>query len=156
MNGPERRTRDRLEFPELKDRLGEDPARFLDRDLVGDRDAQRMIRDRIDGIDFLEELSVWRAVERKLADHYDREPRPGVISALDERGIWLEEHGDRDERTTRIDRGPPLESCAVFLDENGEERSSRSVHRKSSPFGYELDDYGSDSEAVVTDGGEEQ
>lgn len=150
-----RRTRDRAEFPRLRDRLGEDPATFLDRDLVGDRSAQRMVRDRISGIDTLEVLSAWRAVERKLAEHHDREPRQGVIDALDERGLWLEEHGDRDDRVTRIDRGPSLESCVVFLDEDGEERSSRSVHRKSSPFGYDLEDYGA-AEAVATDGGTDE
>jgi len=151
-----RRTRDRVDFPKLQQRLGEDPAKFLDRDLVGDRNAQRMVRDRISGIDSLEVLSVWRAVERKLATHHDREPRQGVIDALDERGLWLEEHGDRDERATRIDRGPALESCVVFLDEDGNERSSRSVHTKSSPFGRDLDAYGTDSESVATDGGEDR
>lgn len=151
-----RRTRDRVEFPRLRDRLGEDPATFLDRDLVGDRGAQRMVRDRISGIDSLEVLSAWRAVERKLGEHHDREPRQGVLDALDERGLWLEEHGDRDDRVTQIDRGPPLESCTVFVDEDGEERSARSVHRKSSPFGYDLDAYGTDSEAAATDGGTDE
>lgn len=151
-----RRTRDRVEFPRLQERLGEDPAKFLDRDLVGDRNAQRMVRDRIAGIDSLEVVSAWQAVERHLADHYDREPRKGVVDALAERGQWLEEHGDRDERSTRIDSGPSLESCVVFLDENGNERSSRSVHTKSSPFGRDLDAYGTDSEAVATDGGTDE
>ncbi|WP_311170660.1 hypothetical protein [Halobellus ordinarius] len=154
MNG--RRTRDRVEFPKLKDRLGEDPARFLDCDLIGNPHAQRMVRDRIAGIDSLEVLSAWRAVEKKLADHHDREPRQGVLDALDERGIWLDEHGDRDERATEIDRDPPLESCAVFLDEDGNERETRGTYQSSSPFDRDLDAYITDSEdpAVATDGGE--
>ncbi|MFB6091617.1 MAG: hypothetical protein ABEK02_01255 [Haloquadratum sp.] len=150
-----RRTRDRVEFPRLRERLGEDPARFLDRDLVSDPAAQRMVRDRIAGIDSLEVLSAWRAVERKLAEHHDREPRQGVLDALDERGIWLDEYGDRDDRTTRIDRGPPLESCAVFLDEDGNERESRYVYESSSAFGRDLDAYlDTDESTVATDGGE--
>ena len=153
-----RRTRDRVEFHRLRERLGEDPARFLDRDLVGDRDAQRMVRERIAGIDSLEVLSAWRAVERNLADHYDREPRQGVLDALDERGTWLDEHGDRDERASPIDRGPPLESCAVFLDEDGNERKSRRTYQSPSPFDRDLDAYLSDSEesTVATDGGEDR
>jgi hypothetical protein len=153
-----RRTRDRVEFPRLRDRLGEDPARFLDRHLVGDRDAQRMVRDRIKGIDSLAVLSAWRAVEKKLADHHDREPRQGVLNLLDERGIWLDEHGDREDRAQRLDRGPPTESIAVFLDEDGNERTSRDTYQSSSAFGRDLEAYLSDSEesAVATDGGEKQ
>lgn len=81
----------------LKQKLGENPARFLDHDLVErgnrhtDRTLQRLVRARIRGIDRLEVVNAWIAVERKL----DRGPRDRIIDLLEERKVYLEEHGGR-------------------------------------------------------------
>lgn len=82
----------------LKQKLGENPARFLDHSLVerGNRHTdftlQRLVRARIRGIDRLEVVNAWIAVERKL----DRGPRDLVIKLLEERKAYLEDHGERD------------------------------------------------------------
>jgi len=108
-------------FPNLQADIGEDPARFLDRDLfehgisyLDDRDEpdfekgdQRLvregkvsapgekIRDRIAGIDTITVARAWRAVERGL----DRTPEGGrnvVIRFIEDRIDELEEQGERD------------------------------------------------------------
>lgn len=108
-------------FPQLQEDLGEDPARFLDRDLfdhgqvrleerdeadfeagrqrlVRDGDVSapgEMIRDRIHGIDEIAVARGWKAVERRL----DRTPEGGrdvVIGMLEHRMDELEQHGERD------------------------------------------------------------
>jgi hypothetical protein len=93
-----RRDADRERFPGLRDDLGEDPARFLDRPLFdGDEHTASpgaIMRARIRGIDYLATLRAWKAVERNL----DRGPRDRVIEMLEDREQWLLEHGDRDER----------------------------------------------------------
>ncbi|MFC4550076.1 MULTISPECIES: hypothetical protein [Halorussus] len=82
----------------LKRKLGENPARFLDHDLVEhgsghtDHTLQRLVFARIRGIDRLEVVNAWIAVERKL----DRGPRSRVIDLLEERRAYLEEYGERD------------------------------------------------------------
>ena len=94
----------------LKRKLGENPARFLDHDLVErghrhtDHTLQRLVRARIRGIDRLEVVNAWIAVERKL----DRGPRDQIIDLLEERKDYLEDHGERpDLRTTSLDERPP-------------------------------------------------
>ncbi len=111
----------RERFPRLEEDLGEDPARWLDRDLFGhgisrlkDRDAPaynegdqrlirddkvsepgQMIRDRINGIDEIGTANAWMAVERGL----ERTPDGGrdvIIGLLEQRIGELEEHGERD------------------------------------------------------------
>jgi len=111
----------RQRFPRLLEDIGEDPARFLDRDLfehgqvrLEERDVVawdesnqrvardsdvsapgRMLRDRIQGIDHLEVARAWRAVERAL----DRTPEGGrdvIIDALETRIAELEADGERD------------------------------------------------------------
>jgi len=111
----------RERFPEALESIGEDPARWLDRDLfdhgiarLEDRDepdfesgAQRivrdsdvsspgtMIRDRIQGIDRLGVAGSWIRVEREL----ERTPEDGrdvVIQMLRDRIAELEANGERD------------------------------------------------------------
>jgi hypothetical protein len=110
------------EYPveQVVEQIGEDPGRFLDRDLfeheqvrlegrdnagyteghqrvVRDSDVSApgaMIRDRIQGIDRLAVAASWMAVERSLA----RTPDGGrdiVIELLRDRIAELEEHGER-------------------------------------------------------------
>lgn len=82
-------------FPRVSDAIGEDPGRYLDRDLEG---ARELIEARIRGIDFLETARAWIAVERNLGRDPEGGPRPEVLELLQEREAYLEEHGDRDER----------------------------------------------------------
>ena len=82
----------------LQAKLGENPARFLDHDLVEygashtDETLQSLVTARIRGIDYLEVVNAWIAVERKL----DRGPRDRVISLLEQRKAHLEENGERE------------------------------------------------------------
>jgi hypothetical protein len=85
-------------FPRIVERIGENPARFLDRDLTtstpeGHAKPSLMLEARIDGIDFVDVAIAYLAVETQL----DREecPRSGVIDRLEARKEWLQDHGDR-------------------------------------------------------------
>ena len=82
-------------FPNLKDDIGEDPARYLDQDLTTGRE---LIEARIRGIDYLATVRAWMAVERHLGRGLGGRPRPEVIDLLQEREAVLEAEGDRDDR----------------------------------------------------------
>ncbi|WP_154018474.1 hypothetical protein [Halolamina rubra] len=110
----------REQFPGLRADLGEDPARWLDRDLfshgvtrleardapayneasqhvVRDTDVSapgELIRDRISGIDEIAVARAWKAIERRL----ERTPEGGrdvVIGYLEDRIDELEANGER-------------------------------------------------------------
>ncbi|WP_373190014.1 hypothetical protein [Halolamina sp.] len=112
---------DRQRFPDLAEDIGEDPARFLNRDLfehgqvrLEERDHSEfnegnqrvvrdeavsapgeMIRDRIQGIDDLAVARAWRAIELRL----ERTPEGGrgvVVGFLEDRIDKLEADGERD------------------------------------------------------------
>lgn len=88
---------DRETFPRLLDDLGEDPARWLDRDVLSDQDRAEMIKALIRGMDTLERVRAWKAVERALGRGPADGPREGVMRLLEQREAYLES----------ID-GPPL------------------------------------------------
>lgn len=104
MNGKPAHLSDREGFPVLRERYGYDPARFLDQTLMESGESstaesgQMLARAVIRGIDTLEKCRAWRAVELRLADRYDREPREAVLGWIEEREAFLEEHGDREDR----------------------------------------------------------
>lgn len=174
----------------LKDDLGEDPGRFLDRDLLSrpiayhrvddehggtrmetrpDTDcstAATLVSARIRGIDRLDRLSAWRAVERKL----DRGPRPKVMALLQEREQVLQEHGERPDRLDEQDRRDlePTESVVEWPERDEGERSAMFSSERAfgGPGGtsdtddkgeteYQSDDHSDPRETVATDGGEE-
>jgi hypothetical protein len=111
-------TTERQRFPKKAEQIGEDPARWLDRDLLkrtcvrqqADQTASRqqvrliedtdtstpakLLRARIRGIDKLSVLARWYEVENQL----DRGPRDQVIALLDERKRDLKELGERPDR----------------------------------------------------------
>jgi hypothetical protein len=101
---------DRERFPSLKEDIGEDPARYLDHDLIerGSRATsttlQPLVRARIRGIDEIGVVRAWIAVERRL----DRGPRESVIELLEERLAYLQEYGEREDRVD-LDAVPPAE-----------------------------------------------
>jgi len=111
----------RQHFPGMQEDLGEDPARWLDRDLfshgitrleerdspgyneasqrvVRDADVSapgELIRDRISGIDKVAVARGWKAIERRL----ERTPDGGrdvVIGYLEDRIDELEANGERE------------------------------------------------------------
>lgn len=106
----------------IRDQIGEDPARYLDKDLLepplmrtetvrrNHHDEVRLIPDRdvapegimaiarIRGIDKLERVRAWQAVERRLGRGSDGGPREFIMDALDEREQTLLEIGDRSDR----------------------------------------------------------
>lgn len=131
---------DREQFPKLQESIGEDPARWLDRDLVTpgatridvrhgkarlfpDRDvssAATFVRARIRGIDRIEVCRAWKAVERALGRGPDDGPREQVIAMLEKREQELEVIGERPDRLEHGPRLPPswttTESVAVWTD----------------------------------------
>jgi hypothetical protein len=149
---------ERHEFPAFREELGEDPARFLDRDLLAkperpvyDTDdrgrtvvrwrpdmasaAGVLVRDRIRGIDDVDVLTAWRQVERRLARGEDGGPRDRVLKWLDEREAELRDLGERPDRLPfgpRRRREKPDDRDVFEWDtDDGEQRSTfRSVSRR--------------------------
>lgn len=76
--------------------IGEDPGRWLDRDLVEygpahtDRTMQRAVHARIHGIDSRDVIDAWQTVEVRLG----RGPRKQVMAWLNQRDQQLAEGGD--------------------------------------------------------------
>jgi len=147
----------------LKRKLGENPARFLDHELVDrgsrhtDRTLQRLARARIRGIDKIGVVNAWIAVERKL----DRGPRDRIIDLLEERKAYLEEYGERpdlataslDERPSRYqphDRDLP-EAEVTIVTRDGERVPIEERPTRAS-VGNSLNSEGSGR--IATDGGE--
>lgn len=94
----------RESFPQLREDLGEDPARYLDAPMFIDGNREPPLFTafaRIRGIDRLEVANAWLAVERRL----DRGPRDPVVEALEDRIAYLEEAGERPE-TVPTEEGP--------------------------------------------------
>ena len=128
-NGKPAPSHDRKRFPSLREDIGEDPARWLDRDLVTpecrkvqvSRDRSRspadvrlvpdravssgeaFVRARIRGIDRIAVCRAWRAVERALGRGPDGGPRERIIALLEQRERELEDIG---ERPDRLEHGP--------------------------------------------------
>jgi hypothetical protein len=90
---------------QIREDVGEDPGRWLARDLLddpgGDMDSREWLATRIDGIDRLDVLRAWLAVERRLANERGRAPREPVLELLEDREQELEREGDRWERLDR-------------------------------------------------------
>lgn len=136
---------ERERFPKLAEEIGEDPARFLDHDLV-ERGSSRtsstgqdLLRARIRGIDEKKIARAWIAVERRL----DRGPRSTVLEWLEDRLAYLEDHGDREERLD-FDSIPPREERVTPRTAEAYE-SMETVTPK--PRSYEL--WGSPSERLA-------
>jgi hypothetical protein len=142
-------TSDRARYPEIKTLHGEDPARWLDWQILGDQDREFMVRTRIASIDEIGLCRAWIAVERDL----DRQTRQSVISRLKKRIQELEEIGERPDRLEFGPRRPPelqddVETRVSYVDDDGKRVPWDEVDR-----GVGL---GSRSGlAVATDGGED-
>jgi hypothetical protein len=118
---------DRAEYPDRKQEIGEDPARWLDQDLlertavqqevdptsefgeirlVEDTDVStpgQLVLSRIRGIDSKLVIRHWLEVEHDL----DRGPRDTIVDALQERAETLKEIGERPDRLPEGPRRPP-------------------------------------------------
>lgn len=133
------RMRDRRRFD---DEHADEAARFLDRDI----DRVDIAKAVIAGIDRLERVRAWMAVERALG-RANGDPRTAVMSLLDEREQFLEEVGERPDRNVRreIEDVPAVD--AEYPDRPDiETADDRTVFRSAGAF----------SGAVATDGGEKQ
>jgi len=121
----------REQFTEIAERIGEDPARYLDSDVVerGRGHTTSTGRDllfaRIRGIDRLGVINAWIQVERAL----ERGPREPVITLLERRRDWLLENGDSEDRPDG-EREPSAPKEVVFLDEDGEPYERSSIEAK--------------------------
>ncbi|GGN92194.1 hypothetical protein [Haloarcula pellucida] len=98
--------RERMRCPNLAERIGEDPARWLDADLLRNAGRKQLVFSLINGIDSLERVAAWHAVEMRLAnDRYADEarnpldePRAAILQRLDQREEWLRLNGERPDR----------------------------------------------------------
>lgn len=116
--------RDRQVYPHVEDRVGEDPSRFLDREILtrpaikrskrtddGHRrvpdtnvgDPLEFIAARISGIDRLGVIGAWQAVEydliRSPGEHWrDQGGREKILELLYDRAAELEANGGREEQ----------------------------------------------------------
>lgn len=97
------RRRNREVYPHVEEQIGEDPARFLDREL--DSEVLRFIESRISGIDRLEVLAAWGDVERNLIrtpdGSYTEAGRDRILDLLEQRARELETLGEREDRLER-------------------------------------------------------
>jgi hypothetical protein len=140
-------TRDRERFPEIAEEIGEDPARWLDRDLLestpGDETETWRLQRRVDGIHSLEVARRWAEVEREL----ERGPREVVMDMIRERVAALNRHTTLEELLEETDvdarreATPSTSSEVVWTDRTD---GVRTVN-KPDPNRYR---------ATATDGGE--
>jgi len=165
---------ERLRCPRLADDIGEDPARWLDQDLLSHPARRKLVFSLIDGIDSIERIRAWRGVEKKLANDRFAEqarnplskPRAKIMQRLDQREEWLELHG---ERPDRLPYGPrrPCECCdgeAEVTPEDLRERDKAAAQRlvdSHQAGGVDTDETSARTEAstigaFATDGGEDQ
>lgn len=108
------------QFPDIAEKISENPARFLDRDVLGTTPAGEskpslLLEARIRGIDYIDVVDAYLQVELAL----DREdcPRQGVVALLNQRKQWLREHGERPRGPkTPHDEIPSTESNVVWAD----------------------------------------
>lgn len=165
--------RERMRCPKLAARIGEDPARWLDADMLSNSSRKDLVFSLIDGIDSIERLEAWRAVEKRLAnDRYAdearnplSEPRAAIMQRLDQRAEWLALHG---ARTERLPLGPrrPCDCCgdesgvsAADLRDRDETAAERLVEGYS-PDGVDTSETTVETETATlgqyaTDGGED-
>lgn len=135
---------DRQSFPTVKDRIGEDPARFLDVSVYTPDEESSPLSTalaRIRGIDRLEVLAAWEAVERALGNERGdatREecPRKGILYPIEDRRRELEEHGERaDQLEHRLDEADDVEKRTAYAVRDGErvplEEAQRTAGEKS-------------------------
>ena len=170
--------RGREEFATLVEDIGEDPARFLDRDLfdhgitrLEERDAPafdeanqcvvredvvsapgKMIRDRIDGIETIAVARAWKAIERRL----ERTPEGGrdvIIGLLDDRIDELEANGERDLPGRSAEE---LRELGVEAFEAVEKGDVVIRGPDGEPTGRSEGTTASQKLAAMTDGGEEE
>jgi hypothetical protein len=142
-------TRGRERFPETREEIGEDPARWLDRDLLestpGDKSEKWRLQRRVDGIHSLQVAEKWAEVEREL----ERGPRDPVMDMIRERVAYLNHHRTLEELLEETDvearreETPSTDSVVSWPDRDGGERSENTVD----PDRYR---------ATATDGGERE
>jgi hypothetical protein len=162
--------RQRRRFDELKDQIGEDPARWLDWDLFTNGHRRQLVRSLIKGIDTVERVRAWKAIERRLADQDDRKPRAKIMQWLDQREEWLELHGERPDRLQERDEPrdlPPVKTKFPDRDDidTASDRSTFSSERAFGPLeeryphlfddGPAVDETSEPTGEVATDGGDQ-
>ncbi|RLM33501.1 MULTISPECIES: hypothetical protein [unclassified Haloarcula] len=166
--------RERLRCPRLVEDIGEDPARWLDQDLLSHPDRRKLVFSLIDGIDSIERIRAWRGTERKLASDRVAEkarnplekPRAKIMQRLEQREKWLELHG---ERPDRLPCGPrrPCDCCdgeSEVTPEDLRERDEAAAQRLVESYqadGVDTSETSPETEAstlgaFATDGGEPQ
>lgn len=159
--------------PPAPDPSEPNPGRFLgmldDGGLWVSSSAKQLALARIRGIDYMEVLDeFYRSAEILELVPDDEE----IVRALNERRVYLREHGDRPERLGGERTPAPQKPEVVFLDEDGNPRSeasrsyqhrgySKSARRSSSgstggSSGSSTDSSTQDSLTAFADGGVEE
>ncbi|WP_436924936.1 hypothetical protein [Halosimplex amylolyticum] len=143
--------RDFPAFDNIEADIGHNPARYLDWDFLaesyGDRDIKSgrklLLKARIRGIDRIEVVRAYKAVERAIGRGPAGGPREAVMRLLDQREQFLQEAGERPERLSYGPRRPP-ESYATETDDERDEQPLTAAEKLSRMR----------SGRVATDGGE--
>jgi hypothetical protein len=141
---------DRARYPDVRERIGEDPAQYLDKPLFetsydGDCSvAGWTIKVRIQSIDSFAVLGAWKGIERNL----DRGPRDRVMEMLNDRAQELEAIGERPDRLVERD-GRHVPKSEWYIVRDGERLPWEGVDRATAGAAFSEDRF-----AVATDGGE--
>lgn len=141
-------TTSREEYPEIEERIGEDPARFLDKPLLrGESSPLQLAFARIRGIQDPEVLSTWADVERDL----ERGPRDRVVNAIKQRAAELNQNPPSEEpREIREDVEATYRWIVYKHDET---RETEIREERPKPASVSTSSSSSTSKDVATDGG---
>lgn len=100
---------DRASFPDLREHVGHDPARWLDWSLMDNDDQRRLVRSLIRGLNDIATVRAWMGIERRLGRGPDDGPREQVMGWLEDREAELQTRGraDLDDWLDDQDWGEP-------------------------------------------------
>jgi hypothetical protein len=115
------------DYDNVVDAIGENPARWLDRELVTSETNREWVKSLVDGIRDPERLAAWRAVEKNLGRGRDGGPRQRVLDWLDDRAAEIA--GDGPPPRRHGPRRPPA-SLATADDHDPFEWADRDDDRR--------------------------
>jgi len=126
------------EFPRLVADIGHNPARFLDWKIVGAGSQDDgvangralLLKARVRGIERIDVVRAYKAVERNEDVGPTEEPREGVIRLLDQREEFLQEYGEREDHWPLGPRRPPEMFDTESAIPEREDSAADKLHRR--------------------------
>ena len=112
-------------FPQERQLIGENPARWLDWDFLDNEHARRLARSRIRVLEDVQTCAVYLRVERDLERGEDDGPRDRVVEWIEERRdeCLQEDRHDFDEWLAAQPKADPepVESVCRFVEQDGDD-----------------------------------